>query len=37
MKGMNGIYSINPALLGGIAGGCTGMLIRFFIFLFFKV
>lgn len=27
MKGMTGIYRINPALVGGIAGGCTGILL----------
>lgn len=29
MKGMTGIYRINPALLGGVAGGCTGILLYF--------
>nr|DAF24412.1 MAG TPA: hypothetical protein [Caudoviricetes sp.] len=28
MKGMKGIYRINPALLGGLCGGCTGILIH---------
>lgn len=27
MKGMHGIYRINPALFGGILGGCTGILL----------
>lgn len=27
MKGMKGIYRINPALVGGIVGGCTGILL----------
>lgn len=27
MKGMTGIYRINPALFGGILGGCTGILL----------
>lgn len=27
MKGMTGIYRINPALFGGILGGCTGLII----------
>jgi len=29
MKGVHGIYRINPALAGGILGGCTGMLLYF--------
>lgn len=27
MKGMTGIYRINPALFGGILGGCAGILL----------
>lgn len=27
MKGMHGIYRINPALFGGVLGGCTGILL----------
>lgn len=27
MKGMHGIYRINPALFGGVLGGCTGLII----------
>lgn len=37
MKGMKGIYRINPALVGGIAGGCTGIFIRLLLHLIFKV
>lgn len=37
MKGMTGIYRINPALVGGIAGGCTGILIRLLLHLIFNV
>ena len=32
MKGMHGIYRINPALFGGILGGCTGILLRILLF-----
>lgn len=32
MKGMTGIYKINPALFGGILGGCTGILLRILLF-----
>ena len=28
MKGMKVIYRINPALLGGVCGGCAGILIH---------
>ncbi len=27
MPGMKGIYRINPALLGGLCGGSTGLVI----------
>lgn len=27
MPGMKGIYRINPALLGGVCGGCTGLIL----------
>lgn len=27
MKGMTGIYRINPALFGGILGGCAEILL----------
>lgn len=27
MKGMHGIYRINPAIFGGVLGGCTGILL----------
>lgn len=27
MKCMTGIYRINPALFGGILGGCAGILL----------
>lgn len=27
MKGMHRIYRINPALFGGVLGGCTGLII----------
>ena len=32
MKGMHGIYRINPALFGGILGGYTGILLRILLF-----
>lgn len=32
MKGVHGIYRINPALFGGILGGCTGILLRILLF-----
>lgn len=32
MKCMTGIYRINPALFGGILGGCTGILLRILLF-----
>ena len=28
MKGMKGIYRINPALLGRVCGGCTAVLLH---------
>ena len=37
MPGMNGIYRINPALLGGICGGCTGLILYLIYSLIFKV
>lgn len=27
MTEMKGIYKINPALLGGLCGGCTGLIL----------